>query len=184
LLSQTDAHIVKRAQQGDQAAFTAIYDQYYDAVYTYLYYRVTDTALAEDLTADVFVRLVKYIHTFTPGDKPILAWLYTIAANLLTDHRRKNGRYTWLPLDESLTAGLTDPGGLSQQKWQHNCLLAAVNQLAEEQRQVVLLKFVEKWSNASIAQHLGRTEGAVKSLQHRALESLRRILVEEGMDER
>jgi RNA polymerase sigma-70 factor (ECF subfamily) len=181
-LGQTDAHLVKRAQQGDAAAFTAIYDQYYDPVYTYLYYRVSDTALAEDLAADVFVRLVKFIHTFTPGEKPILAWLYTISANLLTDHQRKNGRYAWLPLDESLTAGGDDLSGLTQQKWQTDCLLAAINQLTEEQRQVVVLKFVEKWSNEAIAQHLSKSEGAVKSLQHRALDTLRRLLVKEGVE--
>lgn len=184
MLSQTEAHLVKRAQQGDQAAFTAIYDQYYDAVYTYLYYRVSDTAVAEDLTADVFVRLVQHIHTFTPSDKPILAWLYTIAANLLTDHRRKNGRYTWLPLDEALTVSESDPSRLIHQNWQQNRLLAALRELTEEQQLVILLKFVEKWSNAAIADHLGKTEGAIKSLQHRALDSLRRILERDGMLEK
>ena len=180
-MSQTDAQLVKRAQQGDAAAFTTIYDQYYDPVYTYLYYRVLDTALAEDLAADVFVRLVKFIHTFTPGEKPLLAWLYTISANLLTDHQRKNGRYTWLPLDESLAGGGDDPGRLTQQKWQTDCLLAAINQLTEEQQQVVLLKFVGKWSNEAIARQLGKSEGAVKSLQHRALDTLHRLLVKEGV---
>ena len=180
-LSQSDAPLVKRAQQGDQAAFSALYDRYYDAVYTYLYYRVGDVALAEDLTADVFVRLVKAIQSFTPEGKPILAWLYTIAANLLTDHRRKNGRYTWLPLDETLTAGESDPSRLTQQNWQQGRLLAALQELTEEQRLVVLLKFVEKQSNAAIGDILGKTEGAVKSLQHRAIDSLRRILERDGI---
>ncbi len=184
MLHQPDAHLVRRAQQGDAAAFTAIYDQHYDAVYTYLYYRVSDPAVAEDLTADVFVRLVQHIHTFTPGDKPILAWLYTIAANLLTDHRRKNGRYTWLPLEESLTAGDADPSRLTHQNWQQDRLLAALQQITDEQQVVIVLKFVEKQSNAAIAERLGKTEGAIKSLQHRALDSLRRILEREGILEK
>lgn len=184
MLQHPDAHLVRRAQQGDAAAFTAIYDQHYDAVYTYLYYRVSDAAVAEDLTADVFVRLVQHIHTFTSGDKPILVWLYTIAANLLTDHRRKNGRYTWLPLEEGLTAGDADPSRLTHQNWQQDRLLAALQQLTDEQQAVIVLKFVEKQSNAAIAEHLGKTEGAIKSLQHRALDSLRRILERNGILEK
>lgn len=183
-MTQGDVGLVRRAQAGDQAAFVAIYEQYQPPVYTYVYYRVGEAALAEDLTAEVFVRLVDKIHTFTPGERPILAWLYTIAGNLITDHYRHNGRVTLLPLDEERDVSEVDPAQLAQSHLAQEKLLAAMRQLTEEQRQVVLLKFVDRRSNAEVGAILGKSEGAIKALQHRALAALRRALVEEQEHER
>ena len=170
-----DPDLVRRAQQGDRTAFAAIYDRHYQAVFNYIFYRVSDAPLAEDLTADVFVRLVEKIHTFTP-DKPILAWLYTIARNRVIDHHRRHGRTTLVPLDDDLDAADDDPAAAADAHWRRTALAAALVQLTEEQRLVILLKFVEDCSNACAAAVLGKTEGAVKSLQHRALAALGRIL--------
>ncbi|GAB4282940.1 MAG: hypothetical protein Kow0080_36890 [Candidatus Promineifilaceae bacterium] len=174
-----DPDLVRRAKQGDRAAFAAIYDRHYRAVFNYIFYRVGDTPLAEDLTADVFVRLVEKIHTFTP-DRPILAWLYTIARNRVIDHHRRNGRATLVSLDDNLDAAEDDPAAAADAHLRHAALTAALSQLTEEQRLVILLKFVEECSNACAAAVLGKTEGAVKSLQHRALAALERILQPES----
>lgn len=170
-----DPDLVRRAQKGDRAAFAAIYDQHYQAVFNYIFYRVGDAPLAEDLTADVFVRLVEKIHTFIPN-KPILAWLYTIARNRVIDHHRRHGRFTLVALDDDLDAADDNPAAAADVHLRQAALAAALSQLTEEQRLVILLKFVEECSNACAAAVLGKTVGATKSLQHRALAALGRIL--------
>lgn len=187
-MSQNDVALVRRAKQGDQTAFVAIYEQYQPSIYTYVFYRVGDGMLAEDLTADVFVRLVDKIRTFTPGERPILAWLYTIAHNLVIDHYRHNGHTRPLPfddMDKSLTASeASQPALAAEERLTQDCLREALRSLTEAQRQVILLKFVEGRSNAEVAALLGKDEGAVKSLQHRALAALNRILDEDHHYER
>lgn len=179
-----ETQLVKQAQAGEKAAFVALYQQNQPSVYTYIYYRVGDQMTAEDLTAEVFVRLVDKIHTFKPGKRPILAWLYTIAGNLLTDHYRRQGRATWLPLSDKVRSNGHSPARTVQKAQAHGRLVAAMEQLTEAQRKVVLLKFVERRSNAETAAILGKTEGAVKALQHRALASLRRELEKDEQYER
>jgi RNA polymerase sigma-70 factor (ECF subfamily) len=171
-----DTELVRRAQSGDQSAFMEIYERCQPSIYTYVFYRVSDTGVAEDVTAEVFARMVAKIGSFVPAGRPILAWLYTIAANLIADHHRKNGRAKTLPLSDNLRADDADPLHLAQSHLTRAQLSAALTQLTEEQRQVVLLKFIERRSNAEIAALLGKNEGSVKSLQHRALAALRRLL--------
>lgn len=171
--AETDEILVQRAKEGDKTAFVALYERYQPPVFTYVYYRVDDQALAEDLTAEVFVRLVAKIHTYR-ATSPLLAWLYTIARNLITDHYREASRMA--PLDERTAMSHTDPTEVAHRRMREAELRKALKRLSEEQRQVVLLKFIERQSNLQIAQALGKTEGAVKSLQHRALDALRRLL--------
>lgn len=177
--SAADAALVERAKAGDEAAFTEIYEQNYHAIYKYVYFRVSDVALAEDITSDVFVRLVKKIDTFVPK-RPILAWLYTIAGNLVKDHYRRSSRATFSELDERLPSGKNDPAAATQVELTADYLKNALSHLTEEQQQVIVLKFVEMRSNADAADILGKSEGAVKSLQHRALDALKKLLVQEG----
>jgi RNA polymerase sigma-70 factor (ECF subfamily) len=182
-VSQNDTALVHRAKQGDQSAFVAIYEQYQPSIYTYIFYRVGDGMLADDLTADVFVRLVDKIRSFTPGERPLLAWLYTIAHNLVVDHYRHNGRTHCLPLDEmseNLAADeASQPAQTAEQHLTQDWLRESLRRLTEAQRQVILLKFVEGKSNAEVAALLGKDEGAIKSLQHRALAALSRALEED-----
>ncbi len=174
---QGDADLVRRAQAGDESALAAIYQACQGPVYRYIYYRVGDAALAEELTADVFVRMVDRIHAYREQGRPILAWLYTIARNLVADHLRRAGRAAAVPLDEALPAGEDlQPARVAERNETQAGLRAALNRLTETQRQVILLKFMEARSNAEVAAILGKDEGAVKSLQHRALASLRRYL--------
>jgi RNA polymerase sigma-70 factor, ECF subfamily len=171
-----EAELVRCAQAGEAAAFVAIYERCQPSIYTHVYYRVGDERLAEDLTSEVFVKLVAKIETFTYTGRPILAWLYTIASNLVADHHRRNGQVMHLPLDEQLHADEADLLTLTQRQLTQTRLAAALQQLTEEQRRVIVFRFVENRSNAEIAALLGKNEGAVKALQHRALAALRRLL--------
>jgi RNA polymerase sigma-70 factor, ECF subfamily len=180
-----DSLLIQRACRGDPAAVGEIYERYQPAIYSYVYYRLGNPAEAEDLTAEVFVRLVTKLHTFTDQGKPILAWLYTIAHNLVANQHRHNDCLEILPLNETTDTsqdGSLDLAGelvLSQHEIQ-----AAMDELTEPQRQVVWLKFIEGYSNAEVATVVGRDENAVKSLQHRALATMRRTIERERCRER
>ena len=170
-----EATLIQRAKEGDRAAFAEIYDRHQPAIYRYIFYRVGDAA-AEDLTSEVFVHLVDSIEHFTYQGRPLLAWLYTIARNLVTDHHRSTERATRVPLDEQLVDDVTGPEDAAGQALAQQRLAAAVDQLTGGQRQVILLKFFEGLDNKTVARLLGKSYDAVKALQHRALATLRQIL--------
>jgi len=174
-----DRRLVQQAKEGNEAAFAEIYTRHHDAIYTYIYYRVNDTGLAEDLAGEVFVRMVERIDRFTYRGRPILAWLYTIARNLIVDHQRHHSKADHLPLDEGLVAGGASPSETASQKLDRDCLTRSMKHLTEEQQRVILHKLIEGRSNAEVAILLDKTEGAIKSLQHRALASLRRAVLKE-----
>jgi RNA polymerase sigma-70 factor (ECF subfamily) len=173
--------LIRQAQRGDAEACAVLYDRHYNAVYRYCYYRVSDAELAQDLASEVFVRMVEKLHTFKMRGRPLLAWLYTIARNLITDLHRRNSRTNALPLEEAdtLVDDNEDVARRAEHRLQSDCLAAAMQHLTEEQRQVVLLKFMEGLSNAQAGRVLRKSEGAIKSLQHRALKALRRGLERE-----
>ena len=177
-----EAQLIRLAQQGDTEACTELYDRHYDAVYRYCYCRVSDVGLAQDLTSEVFVRMVDKLDTFKVRGRPFLAWLYTIARNLVADAHRQNGKAIHVPLDSAspLSAmGEGDPMRSVERQIQAECLAAALRHLTEEQQQVIILKFMEDYRNGQVACILGKSEGAIKSLQHRALNALRRALEKE-----
>lgn len=181
-MSEDEIGLIQRAQRGDADACAALYSRHHDAVYRYCYYRLGDAEMAQDLTAEVFVRMVEKLDSFRLRGRPLLAWLYTIARNLVTDAYRQNGRATHLPLEAAPDLNSDDKAALMQRverRLEADCLAAAMRHLTEDQRQVILLKFMENLSNEAVARMLDKTEGAVKSLQHRALNALRRALEKE-----
>lgn len=179
-MSNDEAMLIQRAKKGDPTAFAEIYDRHQPAIYRYIFYQVGDAATAEDLTSEVFVRLVEKIDRFTYRGRPMLAWLYTIARNLVTDYRRRAGRVLPFPLDEQMAADTDALHETVEHRMAQRRLAVAVSRLPESQRQVILLKFVEGLDNETAARILGKSVGAVKSLQHRALAALRRILKQNG----
>ena len=180
-----DTHLIQRAKHGDQEALGAIYDRLYPSVFRYIYYRVSDQETAEDLAGDVFVRMVERIGAFEQRGSPILAWLYTIARNLVADHYRLRGQTNSLPLKESLAVGETiQPSEKVDRRQKHNCLAKAMDCLTEGQRQVILLKFIEGRDIVEVAEVLGKNERAIRSLQHRALAALNRMIEKENCYER
>jgi RNA polymerase sigma-70 factor (ECF subfamily) len=178
-----DKRLVKRAQDGDRRAVATLYAEYQARVYRYIAYRVGDTALAEDLTADVFVSLVRNIDAYESRGRPFLAWLYTIAGNACKMHYRRQNLAEFEPLPEEMIDSKTNPEDATHLRLTHERLLAAMPRLTESQRQVILLKFIEGLNHAEVAAILGKTEGAIRVLQHRALAALRRALIEEGQHE-
>ncbi|MGD2040414.1 MAG: sigma-70 family RNA polymerase sigma factor [Anaerolineae bacterium] len=177
-----EVRLIQLAQQGNAEACAVLYNRHYDAVYRYCYYRLGDEQVAQDLAGEVFVRMVEKLDTFRSRGRPLLAWLYTIARNLITDAHRQNGQMTLLPLShgsEVQNGANTDPVAGTERRLDAECLAAALAHLTEEQRQVILLKFMEGYRNSQVATMLGKTEGAVKSLQYRALKALRRAIEKE-----
>ncbi|MCA9984363.1 MAG: sigma-70 family RNA polymerase sigma factor [Anaerolineales bacterium] len=178
-MSDADVDLVQRAQRGDRQAFVSLYDKHYMSVFNFVYYRVMDEPLAQDITAEVFVRLVRDIRKLKSHEKALLGWLYRVARNLIIDHYRRTKRIVDEPEGE---AHLIVPDNLPQLidlAISSLQLQEAFLTLTDEQQQVILLKFVEGYSNREIGERLDKSEGAIKSLQHRALDGLRRVLVKE-----
>lgn len=174
-----EAHLVRRAQKGDREAIAALYDCCYDSVFTYIYYRVSDQQCAEDLTTEVFVRMISVLPDYVDQGRPVLAWLYTIARNLVIDHYRSQ-KIEFMPLNDRLVGdGGKDPAGLSEAHESQERLAHAMEKLTEEQRLVIQLKFIGDYEIGEVAAMLDRNERAIRSLQHRALASLSRILQQE-----
>jgi len=171
--------IIKRAKAGDAGAFGELYTRYAGLILRYLYARVHEQESAQDLTQEVFVRVIKGIGGFEyRGEKSFLGWLYTIAGNVLVGQARRK-RAISTPLDENLE--LIDPHGQDavHSIFDRVALEQAIMQLTEDQQQVLTLKFFADMTNQEIAAAIGRSEGAVKALQHRALHALQQILERE-----
>ena len=147
-----------------------IYDTNAPKIFRYLYHRVGDQALAEDLTSEVFVR---FLHA-RPTPDNLLAFLYRMAHNLFVDYLRRNPRMQ--SLDENLPADGGDPMRLAEIEMERVRLRRALLRLTPEQQQVIVLKFLEGLSNEEIARVVGKPVGAVKALQHRGLGTLRNLL--------
>lgn len=175
------AALVTLAQQGDAEAFGSIYDAYVDMIYRYLYYRVGSAPLAEDLTSETFLRALRRLESFSWQGKDIGAWFVTIARNLVADHV-KSARYRLeVPTGELLDADRGDDG-IEQEvldRLQSATLIEAVRRLKPEHQECVVLRFFEELSVSDTARVLGRTEGAVKQLQLRAIRALGRLLEEQ-----
>jgi RNA polymerase sigma-70 factor (ECF subfamily) len=170
-----DQSALKRAAQGDQEAFGVLYDRYVGRIYSYIYYRTGNQHDAEDLTARVFFRAMRHVGNYKDRGLPLSAWLYRIAHNLVANWHRDNSRRKEIPLDEIILvrhSGDLPEAVLIDHEEKEN-LLEVIHRLPADRQQLIILKFVEHLSNAEIGQVMGRSEGAVKSLYHRTLLSLR-----------
>ena len=166
------------------AAFGLIYDRYVDTVFRFIYFRVGSRPLAEDLTADTFLRALKRIGSFTWQGRDLGAWLVTIARNLVADHF-KSGRYRLeVTTGEVLDADQADRGPEGSPEAAvvdhitNVALLGAVKQLNPEQQECIVLRFLHGFSVAETAHAMGKNEGAIKALQYRAVRALHRLLPE------
>jgi len=176
--------LVERAQRGETEAFGLIYDRYVDTVFRFIYFRVGNRQLAEDLTADTFLRALKRIGSVTWQGRDLGAWLVTIARNLVADHF-KSGRYRLeVTTGDVLDADREDrgPEGSPESAVVDHItnvtLLSAVKQLNPEQQECIVLRFLQGFSVAETAQAMSKNEGAIKALQYRAVRALNRLLPE------
>jgi RNA polymerase sigma-70 factor (ECF subfamily) len=176
--SQADMRkLVDRAQQGDRDALEELYLIHFDRIYSYLHVSVGNRHDAEDLTTQTFLKMLESIGKFRWRSAPFSAWLFRIAHNLAMDHFRARRR--WQPEEEvPEPPGEAEPSAelKAMQSIGRRSLLQMIEGLSPEQQQVLTLKFVFNFPNADVATVLGKTEGAVKSLQHRALVSLEKQL--------
>ncbi len=175
--------LIERAKRFDRAALSELYGRYAQAIYRYIYYRVGDVEATEDLVSEVFLKVLEGIESFTYRGVPFSAWLYRIARARVADYFRQRDKRDHLPLDERLIGVEGSPHADLEGQLKRKELRSAIAQLTEDQQQVVILKFIEGLSNAEVAQVIDKTEGAVKSLQYRALASLQRIM-ERDQDQR
>ncbi|MEU2599077.1 ECF subfamily RNA polymerase sigma factor, BldN family [Streptomyces hirsutus] len=173
--------LVERAQAGEADAFGRLYDQYSDTVYRYIYYRVGSKANAEDLTSETFLRALRRIGTFTWQGRDFGAWLVTIARNLVADHFKSSRFRLEVTTGEMLDANevARSPEDSVLEYLSNAALLDAVRRLNPQQRECVTLRFLQGLSVAETARVMGKNEGAIKTLQYRAVRTLARLLPED-----
>ena len=172
----SDQKIVQLAASGDAEAFGALYDRYVGRIYNYIYYRTGNQHDAEDLTARVFYRALRRIGSYQDRGLPISAWLYRIAHNLVANWYRDTSRRKEVMLDDGynvIAQNNPNPENELEITEEHEALVQIIRQLPPERQQLLVLKFVERLPNAEIGRIMGRTEGAIKSLYHRTLGTLR-----------
>jgi RNA polymerase sigma-70 factor (ECF subfamily) len=172
--------MVRRAQEGDPEAFGELYDHYVTLVHRYAYHRVGDRATAEDVTSETFVRALRRIDSLSFQGRDVGAWLVTIARNIIRD-QVKSSRYRL----EVSTADMRDadratdgPEDAVVQLLTNEQLLSCVQQLGSEQQECIALRFLQGMSVSETAQIMGKKEGAIKALQHRAVRRLAGLLPE------
>ncbi len=178
-----ESALIKRAKS-DSEAFGELYERHFDRIYNYIYYRTGNIHDAEDLTARVFFRAIQHIGNYKDQGSPFSAWLYSIARNLLANWYRDNSKRTMIPIDAMAQIQSADGPELESEIVENReTLLAAIKRLPEDRQDLLILKYVNKQSNAEIGRILGRSEGAIKSLYHRTLLSLKSDLMENSRRE-
>lgn len=165
--------VVEAARNGDAGALAAICENLYPRIYRYLSYKVVDVRDAEDLAGEVFVRMLEAISGQTGNFD---AWLFRIAGNVLTDHYRKRAvRSGTVGLPEEMAGG-DDPAVATERKLDGERLKQGVRELTEEQKEVVILRFIMGYEHGEVAEMMGRSAGAIRALQFRALSALKGAL--------
>jgi len=176
-----ESALLERAREYDPAAIAEIYDRYSLRIYNYIYHRLGNAHLAEDLTASVFVRMLEAVRSSKAWRTSFSGWLYRIAHNLVVDHFRTGQQDRNVPLEDWPLASGEHPADVAERSLTQQRLRMAISQLTDAQSLVITLKFIEGMSNAEVAALTGKSQGAVKSLQFRGLAALRRLMDEEEL---
>ena len=183
-----DAQLLTRAKALDPMALKALHQQFYEPVARYIQFKVGDPPTVEDLTGEVFVRIIESLRRGNSWQDSPRGWIMGIARNVVADHYRRRERMPEVMLDEAVvSAEDSDPTHQATQNERKRLLLHALRHLTEEQRDVVLMRFLKEMDIQSVAEAVAKTPGAVKALQHRALrtlaERLQGLNVESGSGE-
>ncbi|HAV76169.1 MAG TPA: RNA polymerase subunit sigma-24 [Anaerolineae bacterium] len=167
-----EARLIKQAKSGNSEAFAQLYDAYLERVYRYIYFRVSDDALTEDLTSQVFLKAWENLDRYKIDSSPYIAWLYTVARNLVIDHYRTKKES--LPLDDITPLASEDQTPLEEVevRFSLQAMRDSLQSLTDDQQQVLILKFIAGLPNVDIAKMMNKKEGAVRALQMRALQTL------------
>jgi len=179
-LATNDSALLERAREYDAQALAEIYDRYAESIYRYAYRYVGDAEQAEDLTSEVFLKLLQVLGTRRAPRQQLQGWLYRVARNLAIDWYRQRAKGVQYSLEEELTPdGGTPPTWLEQQELQDE-LREAIRQLTPEQQEVIVLRFGEGRKISEVGRMMGKSEGSVKVMQYRAINRLRKLLEEKG----
>jgi len=180
-LATNDSRLLERAREYDAQALAEIYDRYAESIYRYAYRYVGNAELAEDLTSEVFLKLLQVLGTSRAPRQQLQGWLYRVARNLAIDWFRQQAKGAILSLNEDLTPedGDSPSTRLELQQLQHD-LREAISQLTPDQQQVIVLRFAEGRKIRDIGRLMGKSEGSVKLLQFRAINRLRTLLDKQG----
>ena len=169
--------LLYRAHAGDRGAAGTLYERYYRDIYSYIFYRVNDSATAEELSAEVFMRMVQQLPGYLEQGKPFISWLYSLARTIIKDH-------DWLKqISQSRSVpknGSNGKAGKLQEKEALSCFQRALQHLSESQKELIIHRFVEGRSVQDVADLIQQSENAVKELQYKALVSLEKALEQEG----
>ena len=177
-MTTPDQQVLERARTYDAQALAEIYDRHAGPIYGYLFRVIGDAAHAEDLAGEVFLRLLQALRTSRAPRDNLEGWLYRVAHNLAMDLFRRQKKRPAVPLAEELVAQEGQPSDLVEDGQTKQRLRERIHRLSSDQQQVVLLRFAEELPVAEVARLMGKSEGAVKILQHRALSRLRKLLQE------
>jgi RNA polymerase sigma-70 factor (ECF subfamily) len=172
--------LLRRARSLDDSALGVVFDTYYPLLYRYIYHHVHHQAKAEDLTGEVFARLLTHLAEGRGPKRHLQAWLYRVAHNLVIDESRRRIHRDHQPLDDWSVPDERDVESQAHISLEWRQARAALEELSPKQRAVIILKFLEGYTNREISRILELSVGAVKSLQHRGLASMRRHLTEPG----
>jgi len=170
--------LLYRAHAGDRGAAGTLYEQYYRDIYSYIFYRVNDSATAEDLSAEVFVHMIRHLPGYLEQGKPFISWLYSLARKIIQEYNQDKAK--------TISLNLTDGNGsndkVQQQAEQEalGCFQRALQHLSEAQKELIIHRFVEGRSVQDIADLIQQSERSVRELQYRALQSLEEALVKEN----
>ena len=174
--TDSEVYILERAVKRDRTAFASLYDLYLDRVYRYVYYWLPSRADAEDITQEVFIRAWHAIDKYKVTGAPFMAWLTTIARNLVNSHHRSSKRLVPLPETDTVISNNPGPQAEAEMNFTRNYVRDAILKLKGEKQKVIQMRFINEMGYEEVAQALNKTEGAIRVLQYRALKDLRGIL--------
>lgn len=172
----TDSELIRRAQKQDSGAVSALYQKYHQDIFRFLYYLTGEQEAAEDLTSEVFLRLMRFLPEYRLMQAPFKAWLFRVAKNLSTDYFRSKQRRSQEALHEEIHSGQDSPERVTEHTLLNDRLHSALEGLSETQKNVIILRFLVGLPISDVARAINRSENAVKGLQRRALMTLRETL--------
>ncbi len=177
---QDEENLVRRAQQKDTEAFSRLYEAYFDKIYRYIAMKVRNETEAEDLTQQVFMKMLESISSFKYKGVPFSSWIYRIAHNQVVDFLRQQNKKATVDIEGLPLPDLgDDPQHMIEQQLDIDQLKVATQKLTSAQQEVLSLRFACELSIAECASTMGKSEGAIKALQHSAVQALRKVLAGE-----
>ena len=168
------------ARETSEATLSSLYEEYYDKIARYAYLRIGDRAEAEDLAGEVFLRALKSLKSYEERGIPMQGWLFRIAHNLVVDYLRKRQKHKTIPIDDVQIDSGINPAMAVEKKMELERVINAMEQLTQQQREVLGLRFFSGLTSGEAARVLNKSDGAVRELQHAAMEKLRQLLSVDG----